>query len=402
LPTVGILLGERDLRRAMRGLTHERLPAYQRAARRWGMQVVFFSPRGIRWRDRTVQGYVYRRRRYRRVRVPLPRVIHRRIIASSAFSRRVVRRLARLPGVRMFNPPMSRHKLVVHRKLRRVIARALPVTRPLRRPADALALLRRFRSVYVKPALGSAGRDVHRIDALQGFYRVVSWTGERQILGRGGLVRWLRHRSGRGYLVQQGINLARYRGRRYDIRVWVQRGADGRWQVTGMWPRLAARHMPVSNMAREGRRGDLGRVLRRSIPRVPAALLRRRLRRLALAVAQGLARRHPAVADLGLDLALDRRGKAWFLEANMRQQRWAPSALRRAPRAFMRQYATPMAHAAYLLGLTRRRQEGAGTTAAAEPAAAAGPGGGNPAGNGATAGGAPAGPGTTPASPSDT
>src|SRR5690606_32738339 len=217
--------------------------------------------------------------------------------------------------------------------------RALPVTRSLRRPSDAFSLLRRFRSVYIKPALGSAGRDIHRIDTSAGRYVITSWEGERQVLNRAGLAQWLRRRCRRGYLVQQSVPLARYRGRRYDIRVWVQRGADGRWEITGMWPRLAARNMPVSNMSREGRRGDLGRVLRRSIRRVPAPVLQRRLRRLALAVARGLARRHPDLADLGLDLGLDRRGKAWFLEANMRQQRWAPSALRTHRRAFMRQYA---------------------------------------------------------------
>src|SRR5690606_14129818 len=193
-PTVGILFGDRELRRAMRGLTHERLPAYQRAGRRWGLRVVFFSPRGVRWRDRTVRGYVYERGRYRRVRVSLPSVIHRRIITSSAYSRRTVRRIARVPGLRMFNPPISRHKLSVHRKLMRVIGRALPVTRSLRRPSDAFSLLRRFRSVYIKPALGSAGRDIHRIDTSAGRYVITSWEGERQVLNRAGLAQWLRRR----------------------------------------------------------------------------------------------------------------------------------------------------------------------------------------------------------------
>lgn len=83
MATVGVLLRARELRRAMRGRSHERLPAYQRAARPWGLRVVFFSPEGVRWHDRTVRGYVYERGRYRRVRVRVPQVIHRRIISST-------------------------------------------------------------------------------------------------------------------------------------------------------------------------------------------------------------------------------------------------------------------------------------------------------------------------------
>src|SRR5690606_12689611 len=86
-------------------------------------------------------------------------------------------------------------------------------------------------------------------------------------------------------------------------------------------------------------------------------------------------------------LALDRRGKAWFLEANMRQQRWAPSALHNQRRAFVRQYLTPMAHAAYLLGLTGRK-----SAEEAGPGEAAAAAGGEPedrAGNGGSTGSGP-------------
>jgi|SRR5690606_14423773 len=115
-----------------------------------------------------------------------------------------------------------------------------------------------------------------------------------------------------------------------------------------MVAKVARAGKPVTNLGQGGRTVTLASALQHSMQPSLRAAGRQRLRRLALAVAGELGRRWPGMADLGLDLALDRRGHPWFLEANLREQRpsFREAGGRRAAR---RQYAMPMAYAAHLV-----------------------------------------------------
>lgn len=362
LSRVGLLVSARTLSLARRGRSREKLALYDRAARRYGMKVIYFTPAGMDLKRRRVAGYVRTGRGYRGVTVPLPGVIYRRIIPTKARSQRLFRKLTRLPGVIVFNPPAQRNKLAVNRLLARnpAIGPSIPVTMPLRSASRALRFIQSQRTVYAKPATGSVGRGVYRIRAVAGAggaggYEVRSWRGTTRLLSADGMLRWLRARSGGGrYILQRGIDLAQHRGRPFDVRVTVQRDGQGAWRVTGMVAKVARAGSPVTNLGRGGRTITLSRALQEGLPPSLRAAGRRRLRQLALDVANELSRRWPRLADLGLDLALDHWGHPWFLEANLREQR--PS-FREAggKKAAHRQYAMPMAYAAYL---RRRRRSG--------------------------------------------
>lgn len=362
MPRVGLLISERMLALARKGRSRERLPLYDRAARRHGIKLIYFTPAGVDFRRRRVRGYVYTGGGYRAVTAPLPSVVYRRIIPTGARTRRVFQRLNRMPGVIVFNPPAQRNKLLVNRLLARhpEIGGSIPATTPLRSAHRALRFIRNHGTVYAKPAVGSVGRGVYRIRvrttaAGEPRYEVSSWQGVVRLLSTAEMLRWLRARGGGGrYILQRGIDLAQHRGRPFDVRVTVQRDGQGHWRVTGMVAKVARSGLPVTNLGRGGRTVRLSEALQHGLPPSLRAAGRRRLRQLALNVAHELSRHWPRMADLGLDLALDHHGHPWFLEANLREQRPSPGEAG-GKKALRRQYAVPIAYAAFL---ARQRARG--------------------------------------------
>src|SRR5690606_35080129 len=121
-----------------------------------------------------------------------------------------------------------------------------------------------------------------------------------------GLARRLAKVFRRGnYIMQQGIPLARWRGRRFDIRILMQKDSGGVWQTTKAFARVAAPGGVTSNISGGGEGKGLNRVLRGAFGRGAA-----RLRRRILQVCADLTPRIEeqiggTIGEIGLDLAID-------------------------------------------------------------------------------------------------
>ncbi|MGQ7887544.1 YheC/YheD family protein [Paenibacillus sp. WC2504] len=62
-----------------------------------------------------------------------------------------------------------------------------------------------------------------------------------------------RHVDKLRYMIQEAIPVATYEGRPYGIRVTVQHGRLGSWQVIGMIDRVAATGRHVTNVTKGGK-----------------------------------------------------------------------------------------------------------------------------------------------------
>ncbi|WP_247871808.1 YheC/YheD family protein [Azospirillum sp. TSO35-2] len=202
-------------------------------------------------------------------------------------------------------------------------------------PADAVdatlaAVFREHRNAVVKPADGRRGFGIQFIhnepgapglDGPQdGVWRVQHGQG----LFRGALddaVAHVRSRIAgrlryRRYLVQRFIRSVAGDGRPADIRVHVQRRADGAWGVTRAYVRLAEAGTFLTNTSQGGYQGPLdGFLLGRRVS--GAADLRDRIPALALEVARLVDATKPLpLSELGIDLAVDDDDRLWVIEAN--------------------------------------------------------------------------------------
>ena len=318
---VGVLLERRTLELARRGLpTYEQLDLYRDIALNGGVEVVLFCLDDLDAESRQVRGYIPTQQGWKRAIVPLPPVVHKRVLFPPSVERALKRWHGR--GILFVNPPMISDKARMHKILLR--SRAVADHLPLTNWFDP-DLLERWLdngvTVILKPRLGSVGKGVTRLKPVGRLVLATDEYGTR-VFTPSSLLRRLRNTLGsRTHLLQQYIPLARYRTRPFDLRVPAQRDAGGRWLVAGVVAKVAVGHPFLTNLAQGGRALPGAAVLAEAFSEERATSILEDVRHLAVEAAQAVAARFPEAADLGLDIGVDERGKAWVIEVNARDQR---------------------------------------------------------------------------------
>lgn len=319
---IGILLEKRTLQLARRGApTYERVGLYREMALQGGPEVVLFSLDDMRYGTRRIRGYVPTEKGWRRAVVEMPPVIHKRVLFSLPVERTLRRYWHRRATV-FVNPPLMSDKARMHRVLMQSpdVMDHLPLTEWYN--FDELARrMENGATVILKPRVGSVGKGIALVKPLGRRILFTTEHGSRAFTSRR-LRDYLAVRArSRTYLLQQYIPLARFAGKPFDLRVPVQRNRDGEWVIAGMVAKVAVRHPFLTNLAQGGRAMPADKVLNLVFAPVKANAIIDEVRRLALSVAEAVARRFPEAADLGLDVGVDERGKPWLIEVNTRDQR---------------------------------------------------------------------------------
>ena len=356
-PVIGIFTSSRrpGSRRPFASLT-ERFRRMICLAREMGALAYVFTPAGIQWNTKVIQGYTYlpRARGGRWVRgiFPFPNVVYNRVPTRKAEKRRRVR-LARLrllnePGLNLFNPAFL-DKWTVYQILRQdeALRQHLPITQPCQNFSQLMAFLDQHRSVYLKMADGSLGKGTARVELTgDGRFR---WHAtrpggqmiHRTLRGKAELGRvFKRLRRGRKYLMQQAVDLLHTKGRPFDIRALVQKDAAGHWQVTGMAARIAGKGQITTHRPRGGSRARLVPLIRSIFQdEVRTRKITQELHRVILKAAEvfDAATGHNH-GELSMDVGLDRTGRPWIFEINSKPAVFDEPSIRRVARKRLLHY----------------------------------------------------------------
>ncbi|MCI3920137.1 YheC/YheD family protein [Paenibacillus sp. TRM 82003] len=349
LETIGILLDPHVLRRLRRKRPTgtERVEKYNTAARELGVQLLYTALPAIDLRKKRAKGLMFREGRWRPATISLPRVFHNR---SMPFDDANQRKLTKLAGIAdVFNRRTRYGKMNIHRLMSEdpVLRAYVPETVPYS-ATNLKRMMRTHEELFVKPNSGSIGKGIvsvarrpdGRWQLRDGKKRVVRAASQTRRFIKRGVVK-----DG-DYLIQEGIRLAKYKGRPFDLRVSVQRGGDGAWQVTGTVGKVAARGSRITNLARGGR-AIKPKKLYRAIGWEPDRT-DGLVRSVSLTTAARLGEKLRGLGDVGFDIGLSKDGTPYVIEMNGRDQRY--SFLKAGmKKTFDRTYRTPLAYAVHLL-----------------------------------------------------
>lgn len=171
--------------------------------------------------------------------------------------------------------------------------------------------------LYIKPDNGSSGNGIIRVKRLNGYECLVSHGkhSDKCMIHRLAYEVRKRMMPRRKYIIQQGISLATYQKRPFDLRVVLQKPAD-RWILTWMSAKIARTPTAiVTNVAKGARDAKILPTLRGIDQRLNASKLMKELESLSYRIAHKLGSVFP-FRIIGLDMAIDKNGKIWCLEAN--------------------------------------------------------------------------------------
>lgn len=352
-PVLGLLLGNRNHWYDHDYLAREAERVTEVYARTGGLFCAF-SVRNVSIENECAYGLRYdpRTSRWRYGELPLPAVMHRRSFHTPGGA---VERLRQISGLRLFN---SRRfdKWELHEILSQdpIFRAHLPETTRVHQGTEIFDLLARHGRVVLKPWDLSRGRGILFVETAGHSYvvadcRMAGCTRISTLSGTALEALIVQELVGRRYLCQQVIDLARIEGAPFDIRVVMQKAPGDRWRCHGIECRLAAQGSPITNISFGGRALRLTRALELAFGgAVDPGHAEQALLDLAQRFCRLLDRTGECFAEFGMDLALDRAGRPWFIESNVLPTFHGFEALDRA--MYRRLLAAPLEYASYLAG----------------------------------------------------
>jgi hypothetical protein len=306
----------------------------EEAARR-GAVAYLFSPRGVDWEQERVRGYVHRDRAWRLMELPLPDVVYNRLpnrtVEKEPAAIRTIYELE-MRGIPQFNPQFF-DKWQTTRWLQADAgsARYLPVTKLYRRGIDPI-MPRGLSDVFIKPTSGSLGAGIVRVEKNSNGYLVSAGYGPatthrvyRSDMAAQDYVNSCL-RTTRNYIVQEAVEVARFRTLRFDVRVNLFRNEQGEWEVLAPVAKTARQGAITTHVHNGGIIHPLGTVLGEVFGE-RASEVRDELFHASLAIAHALDDQSGlTLGELGLDLGVTDSGQVWVFEANSRPGRLALNA----------------------------------------------------------------------------
>ncbi|AIW42300.1 MULTISPECIES: YheC/YheD family protein [Paenibacillus] len=209
-------------------------------------------------------------------------------------------------------------KMIQYKEMRQhpILRSHLPETRWISN-ARTLRMLDTYRTVFIKPNYGSGGTGIIRAKKLGRKYEIRCGSSRRVVRSHAvrRAVRTYR-RPHRRYLVQQGLKLAKYKGSIFDARVYMQK-PESEWVISGITGRVAAPRKVVTNYRKGGHAAPLSKVLLRVFKndRTKMKEILDQITELSRIIADTIDTNHP-VRELGIDLAIEKSGQIWIIEAN--------------------------------------------------------------------------------------
>lgn len=183
--------------------------------------------------------------------------------------------------------------------------------------AQLMRMLEQFRMVYVKPDSGKHGKGVMRIERTNGKFSLKSGERQRVYSSYNSLFEALRKRNnGRRYLIQRGVHLLKYKGRRFDLRVMVQQTPLSAWETTGIIGRVAAPRKIVTNYHNGGKLMSVTRLLGSHMSKQAVNHKVHSLEEIGVRAAKAMHTKFPGVREIGVDVGMDRTLTPWILEVN--------------------------------------------------------------------------------------
>lgn len=282
-------------------------------------EVLLFTPNDVDLKKQRVFGYVNRGQSWKKEWCPFPSISHDVGYYTSQAATQRVRRIKSHPQLPFLGYGLG-NKWTIQQQLSKfsqLTPHLLP-TSLIHSSSSVLEMLKKHRSVMLKPLNGKGGRGIIRLSLL-GDGTIVEETGNQSRSYRSSTWKLPSQVKRERYLVQKWIDIRDRKGTVYDIRVLMQKDGSGKWTLTGMGVRQGSQGKITSNLSGGGHAFPVYPFLKEQFSAHSANLLERKIREISYAIPDYLEKAYnKRLVELGLDIAVDRDMKVWIIEVNIK------------------------------------------------------------------------------------
>ncbi|APB71791.1 endospore coat-associated protein [Paenibacillus polymyxa] len=326
---------------------------------RMGYQVYIVTVRDLKLADETVKGYVYNKslQTWEEQNFPPPQVIYNRIPNRNYELKTSVRtkldEISHASGIELYNPGFfNKWELFKWLRTSETTRQLVPATKRLSNLSSLGKMLSAYPYLYLKPENGKAGKGIMILkfhpDHLMA-YRLTIQHDKKSVTYRSvSLSRlWGRIRREAGnspYIIQQGIDLATYQKKPFDLRILVQKNIRGSWSITGVGARLAGKGSITTHVPRGGSVEDPFKLLSSLFGPEDSTDLLNKVKSTAIQIARQIERASGlSHGEMSMDLGVDTLGTLWFFEANAKPMKFDEPEIRQKSLRRIFQYSSFLA-----------------------------------------------------------
>lgn len=324
---LGIYFNQRNFKRLHEGKLDAKMNALAEEAFKEDVKLLVFSPLSIDWISKNIHGLTYNAvsKSWELIVSPFPDIIYDRATFPEkekeigGFIREHLSHEYKLP---LINSKSYFNKWETHEVLSKnsAIIRYLPDTEKYYHPQQITDFLNKYSSVYIKDSGGRLGKNIFKLQkAPDGLY-ILSYQTSRSRHTDKLTLQQVHNKlaedklSGKNIIIQQGIDVALLNKHPFDVRILVQKNESGNWEVVDKSIRAAAPGSIVTNISSGGEVKKFNEV----IPLIfsDPSSISSEVDILVITVCKALEEEYGRLGELGIDIAIDKKGKVWLLEVN--------------------------------------------------------------------------------------
>lgn len=321
-----------------------------------GFLVYVVTVKQLKLRRKLLDGFTYDRGTDTWIgqKFPLPNLIYNRIpLREDELQPEVKRKIALCvnhPHIQIFNPSFfNKWSLFKWLRQSRTTQPFIPATRRLLTAGGLGRMMMKHRFLYLKPISGKAGKGIMTIQlqpekSLPYTLKIQGDKGSTSY-NCGSIAKlWARivkESGGERYIAQQGIQLASFNERSFDLRTLVQKNRRGQWDISGIGARVAGSYSITTHVPRGGSIEDPEKLLVSVFGQDEARKLLMKTRNTALIIARQIERgSRRKLMEMSMDLGVDQDGHVWFFEANAKPMKFDEPDIRKRSLDRIFQYST--------------------------------------------------------------
>jgi hypothetical protein len=359
-PYIGVFINHERIKYLINKRNFSEYTEYEATCRCHSGLLCFFSLEGIDWSSYTVEGIYRVGSSWIYGVLPLPKTIYNRNVENNCLTESLTLKKNLGEDFQILNttPKLSKWETFLTLRKNIKLGALIPETVLYTTFRDVEKILNQHDAAYLKPNLLSKGRGIFRVSKLvDNQYRVEYRTSEvNHVVTLEDLkdidILLSKYKDmGGGYIVQQEIQKACFRGNPYDLRVLFQKDYQGIWQVSGIAGRIGEPGSIITSPRSGGGVEELPIILEETFGNTN--LLPQKLQDNIISIGKeiclSIEEEFGNSAELGLDLAIDVKGRIWIIEANGKPLRTSLKWLKN-PEVISRCNRRPIEYMVYLTG----------------------------------------------------
>jgi len=255
-----ILIGFMHYRKKPEGLN--KAYAFAAVAKAEGAELLFFSPGAVDFRNKKINGYIYKDGEWIKALSGFPDVICNVNVLPKEKQNETADKLSR-------EIPFTSHsigsKTTVYDNIIKYkeFANYLVPSEKVLSEKHFFGFMDKYGEIIFKPSEGHQGIDVYYISKENGSF-IIRLGSEKTNYDLSGLSDFISDKINKeDYIVQPYINCRTKAGNSYDFRLHVQKHKKGEWCVGKIYPRIAEPGSIICNICSGGCTGELNAFLKR-------------------------------------------------------------------------------------------------------------------------------------------